>query len=58
MTLSAHAILGRFNSDVLSAAEYCHDMMTQYPHLRAEYDGYLGEIAEHFNQKAKAAAHA
>lgn len=55
MTLSAHAILGRFNGDVLAAAEYCHDMMTQYPKLHEEYDEYLGEIAEHFNAKARAA---
>lgn len=44
MDLTIKAILARFGGDPNKAAVYCHDIMTQYPHLKSEYGTLLLEI--------------
>lgn len=45
MNQTIRAILARFNGDPIAAAIYCHDIMTQYPRLKAEYSQILTDIA-------------
>jgi hypothetical protein len=44
MSLSARAILARFNGDVTSAVDYCETVARSYAHLTAEYRAYREEL--------------
>jgi len=58
MKQTVKAVLARFNGDKISAAVYCHDMITRYPHLRDEYTEVLMLIAAETGKELWEAAHA
>ena len=43
---SLKAILARFSGNKTQAMYYCQDIAQAYPHLRAEYFGYLNMLLE------------
>lgn len=44
MSLSARAILARFEFDKKKAIQYCKSLARMYPNLREEYLGYAETI--------------
>lgn len=44
MSISARAVLARFNFDKAKAIRYCSSLARTYPGLTKEYNGYIAQI--------------